>query len=110
MTFLSILFALLIEQLKPLRADNPVYAWIKQFAGKIEASFNAGQARQGWQVTALERDLTQAAKARGRCHEVIVADLDQAAPRLQGLFDAIVYGDVLEHLTEPLPVVVATVL
>ena len=63
--------------------------------------------RQGWQVTALERDSTQAAKARGRCHEVIVADLDQAAPRLQGFFDAIVYGDVLEHLNDPLPVLVA---
>jgi SAM-dependent methyltransferase len=63
--------------------------------------------RQGWQVTALERDPAQAAKARGRCHEVIVADLDQAAPRLQGSFDAIVYGDVLEHLNDPLPVLVA---
>jgi 2-polyprenyl-3-methyl-5-hydroxy-6-metoxy-1,4-benzoquinol methylase len=63
--------------------------------------------RQGWQVTALERDPALAAKARGRCHEVIVADLDQAAPRLQGSFDAIVYGDVLEHLNNPLPVLVA---
>ena len=63
--------------------------------------------RQGWQVTALERDPAQAAKARGRCHEVIVTDLDEAAPRLQGLFDAIVYGDVLEHLSDPLPVLVA---
>ena len=63
--------------------------------------------RQGWQVTALERDPEQAAKARGRCHEVIVADLDEAAPRLTGLFDAIVYGDVLEHLSDPLPVLVA---
>jgi 2-polyprenyl-3-methyl-5-hydroxy-6-metoxy-1,4-benzoquinol methylase len=62
--------------------------------------------RQGWQVTALERDAAQAAKARGRCHEVIVADLDQAAPRLEGSFDAIVYGDVLEHLSDPLPVLV----
>jgi len=62
--------------------------------------------RQGWEVTALERDPAQAAKARGRCHEVIVADLDQAAPRLQGSFDAIVYGDVLEHLSDPLPVLV----
>ena len=63
--------------------------------------------RQGWQVTALERDPAQAAKARGRCHEVIVADLDGAAPRLEGVFDAIVYGDVLEHLSDPLPVLVA---
>jgi len=57
--------------------------------------------RQGWQVTALERDPAQAAKARGRCHEVIVADLDAAAPKLSGAFDAIVYGDVLEHLSDP---------
>jgi len=47
MTFLSILFALLIEQLKPLRADNPMYAWIKYFAIRMEAWFNAGQARHG---------------------------------------------------------------
>jgi len=63
--------------------------------------------RQGWQVTALERDPGQAAKARGRCHEVIVADLDGAAPHLDGAFDAIVYGDVLEHVSDPLPVLVA---
>ena len=63
--------------------------------------------RRGWQVTALERDPAQAAKARGRCHDVIVADLDGAAPRLEGVFDAIVYGDVLEHLSDPLPVLVA---
>jgi SAM-dependent methyltransferase len=63
--------------------------------------------RQGWQVTALERDPAQAAKARGRCHEVIVADLDSAILHLEGVFDAIVYGDVLEHLSDPLPVLVA---
>jgi adenosylcobinamide-phosphate synthase len=47
MTFISILFALLIEQLKPLRADNPVYAGVRYLAHRMENWFNAGQARHG---------------------------------------------------------------
>lgn len=58
----------------------------------------------GWIVTALERDPIQADRARGRCHEVIVGDLAEAASKLPGPFDAIVYGDVLEHLSDPLAV------
>jgi len=51
MTFLSILCALLIEQLKPLRADNLIYAEIKALAMRMESWFNAGDAsngRMGW--------------------------------------------------------------
>ncbi|HEX7634312.1 MAG TPA: CobD/CbiB family protein [Noviherbaspirillum sp.] len=47
MTFLSILCALLIEQLKPLRGDNPMYVAIKQLAVRTEAAFNAGQEDHG---------------------------------------------------------------
>ena len=47
MTFLSILCALLIEQLKPLRADNPIYAFIKSLATRMETWFNAGHAQHG---------------------------------------------------------------
>ncbi|MFZ6743217.1 CobD/CbiB family protein [Undibacterium sp. JH2W] len=47
MTFISILLALLIEQLKPLRADNPIYTQIQTLADKIEASFNAGKVKHG---------------------------------------------------------------
>jgi adenosylcobinamide-phosphate synthase len=47
MTFLSILFALLAEQLQPLRADNPVYAAIKGFGVRMEGWCNAGRARDG---------------------------------------------------------------
>lgn len=47
MTFLSILCALLIEQIKPLRADNPIYTEIKAMAGRMEGWFNAGQIRHG---------------------------------------------------------------
>ncbi len=56
---------------------------------------------QGWSVTALERDPELAARAHGRCKEVVVADLESARPLLHGPFDAIVYGDVLEHLSDP---------
>ena len=47
MTFLSILCALVIEQLKPLRADNAIYAEIKRLAIRMEAWFNAGEPRDG---------------------------------------------------------------
>lgn len=53
MTLFSILLVLLIEQFRPLRADNPVYAWIRLFAARVEHSFNAGQpehGRMGWLV------------------------------------------------------------
>lgn len=56
MTFLSILFALLFEQLKPLRADNPMYMAVRRLAARMESSFNAGQEKHGrmaWVLTML---------------------------------------------------------
>jgi adenosylcobinamide-phosphate synthase len=47
MTFLSILCALLIEQMKPLRADNAIYREIKQLSLRMETWFNAGHAHHG---------------------------------------------------------------
>ena len=56
---------------------------------------------RGWTVTAVERDPVQAERARGKCQEVIAADLIDVVPKLSDRFDAIVYGDVLEHLADP---------
>ncbi|SNT01046.1 adenosylcobinamide-phosphate synthase [Noviherbaspirillum humi] len=56
MTFLSILIALLIEQVRPLRADNPVYNAVHALAMRMEGWFNAGQASHGrlaWLATML---------------------------------------------------------
>jgi 2-polyprenyl-3-methyl-5-hydroxy-6-metoxy-1,4-benzoquinol methylase len=58
---------------------------------------------RGWKVTALEADATAAAAAEPHCERVIVADLDAALPSLDPVFDAIVCGDVLEHLAHPAP-------
>ena len=63
MTFLSILFALLIEQLKPLRADNPIYESIRALAVRMEGWFNAGQVQNGrlaWFVMILSLTLPTA--------------------------------------------------
>jgi len=56
MTFFSILCALLIEQLRPLRADNPIYGAVKALALRVEAWCNAGEPQHGqlgWWVTVL---------------------------------------------------------
>jgi 2-polyprenyl-3-methyl-5-hydroxy-6-metoxy-1,4-benzoquinol methylase len=58
---------------------------------------------RGWKVTALEADPAAAAAAQPHCERVIVADLDAAVPPLDPPFDAIVCGDVLEHLARPAP-------
>jgi SAM-dependent methyltransferase len=58
----------------------------------------------GWKVTALERDAMQAARARVRCEQVLTVDLERDTPPLSGQYDAIIYGDVVEHLSDPLRV------
>jgi SAM-dependent methyltransferase len=76
-------------------------------AGAADGFLAEVLAANGWDVTAIERDPLQAERARGKCREVIVADLADVGDKLIGSFDAIVYGDVLEHLADPLPAVVA---
>ncbi len=57
-----------------------------------------------FEVTCIEGNPELAAAAEGKCHQMIVADLDRELPQLTGQFDVIVYGDILEHLRNPLEV------
>jgi SAM-dependent methyltransferase len=58
----------------------------------------------GWKVTALERDPAQAARASARCEQALTVDLERERPPLAGQYDAVIYGDVVEHLSDPLRV------
>ena len=58
-----------------------------------------------WRVTGVERDPDLARRARFICDRVLEGDLREVLPRLAldgETFDALVFGDVLEHLADPL--------
>jgi SAM-dependent methyltransferase len=57
---------------------------------------------RGFHVTGIEGDPLLAEIARTKCASLHLADLDLPLPPLDGPFDAILYGDVLEHLKNPL--------
>jgi 2-polyprenyl-3-methyl-5-hydroxy-6-metoxy-1,4-benzoquinol methylase len=72
--------------------------------GAAHGYLGAELEKRGFRVTGIEGDPTLARSAAERCSEVFHADLDGPLPELSGSFDYILYGDVLEHLKDPLRV------
>jgi adenosylcobinamide-phosphate synthase len=48
MSFFAILFALLIEQVRPLARHNPVHAGLRGWARWVSRNFDAGKPHHGW--------------------------------------------------------------
>lgn len=48
MSFFAILFALLIEQVRPLGAHNPIHAGLRVWARWVSRNFDAGKPQHGW--------------------------------------------------------------
>ena len=61
---------------------------------------------RGWRVTAIEGDPALAQAGAAHCERMITVNLGRWVPDPGGPFDVIVYADVLEHLADPLRVLV----
>ncbi|MBC5766028.1 CobD/CbiB family protein [Ramlibacter albus] len=53
MAFFAILFALLIEQVRPLGRGNPIHAGLRGWARWVSRNFDAGKPHHGWVAWAL---------------------------------------------------------
>jgi 2-polyprenyl-3-methyl-5-hydroxy-6-metoxy-1,4-benzoquinol methylase len=74
--------------------------------GAADGMLSRQLTQRGWRVTAIEGDPALAQAGARHCERMIPVNLDREIPVGQGPFDVIVYGDVLEHLVDPLRVLV----
>jgi 2-polyprenyl-3-methyl-5-hydroxy-6-metoxy-1,4-benzoquinol methylase len=97
----------------PYSSHSVILSYLQDGAGKRLLDVGAAQgdmarllSHRGYDVTAVEGDPALAQIARTKCRNVIVADLDNLIGDWGGPFDVVVYGDVLEHLKDPLSVLI----
>lgn len=97
----------------PHSSHSIILAWLGEGCGRRMLDVGAADAlvsrrltERGWRVTGIEGDPALAQAGAPYCERMITANLNREVPEVQGPFDAILYGDVLEHLIDPLRVLV----
>jgi glycosyltransferase involved in cell wall biosynthesis len=92
----------------PYSSHAQIIRWVEQERpakvleiGTATGYLTSEMVKLGCSVTGVEQDPTMAEIARPYCHEMIVGDMETIDLSKFGRFDAIVFGDVLEHLRNP---------
>jgi 2-polyprenyl-3-methyl-5-hydroxy-6-metoxy-1,4-benzoquinol methylase len=92
----------------PFSSHSVILEWLAEGHGRRLLDVGAADGLlsrhltgRGWKVTGIEADPAMAAAGATFCERMLVADLNRGVPALEGLFDTIVCGDVLEHLADP---------
>ena len=92
----------------PYSSHAQILKWIEQERprevleiGTATGYLSAEMVNRGCVVTGIEQDQEMANIARPQCREMIVADIATLDLSNLGQYDAVVFGDVLEHLRNP---------
>ena len=92
----------------PYSSHAQILQWIEQERpaevleiGTATGYLSSEMVKLGCSVTGVEQDREMAEIAKQHCRELIVSDVEKLDFTRLGKYDAIVFGDVLEHLRNP---------
>jgi len=69
--------------------------------GTTTGFLTSEMAKLGCAVTGIELDAQMAEIARPHCRDMFIENIEEMDPTRLGRYDAIIFGDVLEHLRNP---------
>jgi len=92
----------------PYSSHSQILDWIDKEkpgdvleVGTATGFLSAEMTRRGCRVTGIEQDEQMAELATSHCHRMVVGDVENLDLSELGKFDAVILGDVVEHLRKP---------